>query len=309
MKFLAPAPHAMFRGELIDAGYADHEIRSAVRTGLLTALGHGVVIDSALLDGTPEQRHRELSLAYGRRLPPGRALADASAAAVLQLPVWGLDTSRVTMAVSGAQTRSKSSGATRIITDRRPESTVVVDGVPVVSPARVVIDIARREPREPAVVVGDAALHLGLCSVADLANELDLIGGMTGAARARRVVAELDAASESVFESRSRILFADVGLPAPELQVELFDLLGNFIARVDFCWRERRVVGQADGMSKYDDGQGRKERLLSEKEQDDALLEAGHRPIHWYWKDLEHERRRGRLIARLTSMLAEPTAA
>ena len=297
-----------FRAELIENGYADHEIRSAIRTGVLTSLGHGVVISSENVGDTDEQRHRALSLAYARRNPPDRALTDASAAAVLGLPVWGLDTSRVAMSVSGRRSRSKSTGATYLVTDRRPRSTTVVDGVLVVSPARVIVDLARRAPREAAVVVGNAALHDKLCTVDDLQNELDLIAGMSGAAAAHRIIAFLNGASESVLESRSLVLFVDAALPMPELQVEFFDQFGNLIARVDFFWREHGVIGLCDGMKKYDGEEGTK-RYRTEKEQDDALTELGYRMCHWYWKDLEQPQRRTRLIQRLEKMLSVRSAA
>ncbi|NDZ93580.1 hypothetical protein G3I13_23760 [Streptomyces sp. SID6673] len=239
---------AATRAELISAGYADHEIRAAVRAGVLTTLGAGVVIPADLLDGTPEQQHRELALARARcTATPGRALAGASAAAVLGLPVWGLDTSRVAMVENGIKSRSRSTGVMRVVSDRRPASTVVVGGVPVLAPARVVVDIARRSPRIPAIALGDAALQAELCSPDDLANELDLITGMAGAARARRIIGELDGAAESVLESRSRIEILDAGLPAPELQVDLYDAWGNWVARVDFYWPRHRVVGESDG--------------------------------------------------------------
>lgn len=53
---------AVNRAELLRSGYADHEIRAAQRVGTLTALASGVLIRTDLLDGTPEQRHRELAL-------------------------------------------------------------------------------------------------------------------------------------------------------------------------------------------------------------------------------------------------------
>lgn len=292
---------AATRAELISAGYADHELRAAVRTGVLTALAAGVVIPAELLDGTPEQQHRELALARARgTATPGRALADASAAAVLGLPVWGLDTNRVAMVQSGTKSRSRSTGVLRVVSDRRPAATVMVDGVPVLAPARVVVDIARHSPRIPAIALGDAALHAELCSPDDLANELDLITGMTGAARARRVIGELDGAAESVLESRSRIEILDAGLPAPELQVDLYDAWGNWVARVDFYWPRHRVVGESDGKSKYSGADG-DDRLLYEKGRTDALVEIGNRVIHWGWDDVDQ---RARLIARLTTMLS-----
>lgn len=310
MRTFASFDRAVFRAELIDTGYTDREIRRAVDTGVLTVLGTGVLIASELLDGTPEQRHREHALAHARRSPADRALTDASAAAVLGLPVWGLDTSRITMAVCGTKSRSRSTGTTRVIVDRRPSSTILCAGVTVVSPARVIVDLARRADRVAAIAVGDAALHAGLCTREDLDNELDLLTGMVGAAHARAIIDELDALSESVLESISRIFFVDAGLPKPELQVEFHTADGVYIVRVDFYWRAQRVVGLCDGITKYRTESDKGiDRLLTEKEQDNQLVELGIRPIHWLWKDLEQPALRGRLLTRVSSMLSAPNAA
>ncbi|MFW0786005.1 hypothetical protein AAFP35_15945 [Gordonia sp. CPCC 206044] len=294
------------RSELITAGYADHEIRSAVRAGVLTQLASGVVIASDQLDGTPEQRHRELAIAWARRNPSAtRALGDAAAAAVLGLPVWGLDTSRVVFVEAATKSRSRTTSAMRVVADRRPPAITVVDGVPVVTPARLVVDLARRADRIPVVAVGDAALHAQLCTLDDLAEELDLIDGMTGAARARRVIGELDGLAESVLESRSRMEILDAGLPPPELQVDLYDVWGHLVARVDFYWREQRVVGESDGKSKYRGEDGR-DRALHERGRTDAIVELGNRVVHWGWEDVN---KWTRLIARLTRALSTPSAA
>ena len=306
MAFLTSLTRATTRAELVADGITDHEIRRAVSGGTLTALAPGVVIRTDLLDGTPEQRHRELARAWWRRQrssEPRRALAAVSAAAALGLPVWGLDTTRVVVTEFAARSRSRTSGLTQLISDGRAPSTMVHDGVLVVTPARVVVDIARTADRIAAVVVGDAALRMGLCSLDELAVELSLIHGMVGAAQARRVIELLDGKSESVLESRSRMVFLDAGLPAPELQVELYDQWGNLVARVDFYWREKRVVGESNGLAKYsgDDGIG---RVLYEKQRSDALTELGNRVVPWGWKDLEDPKLQKNLIERLTAWLA-----
>lgn len=302
MNSFASLTGAVNRAELLTDGYADHEIRAAVRGGLLSPLAPGVLIRPELLDGTPEQHHRELALAWARRSSkPGRVLADVSAVAALGLPVWGLDTSRVVLADPSLGPGSRSTAVARLVSDTRPSSHTVVKGLLVQSPARAVIDVARTSPRVPAIAVGDAALHQGLCTLGDLANELDVAAGMKGIARARRIVGELNGLAESVLESRSRILIVDAGLPMPELQVEIYDQWGNLIARVDFYWRRHRVVGESNGLSKYagDSGIG---RVLYERDRADALMEHGERLINWRWKDLNRPKK---LAARLATMLRD----
>ena len=69
--------------------------------------------------------------------------------------------------------------------------------------------------------------------------------------QARRVVAFLDARSESAGESVSRVRIADEGLPAPQLQRQITNAYGRAIGRVDFCWDEQRTIGEFDGKIKY----------------------------------------------------------
>ncbi|MGC5259350.1 hypothetical protein ACPXCG_23670 [Gordonia sp. DT218] len=296
---------ALTRQELAARGHTEYDVRRAVEAGHLESLARGVFITPTFLDGSREQRHREVAIARLRTARrPGRALAAVSGASVLGLPVWGLDTRQVVMVDQTRSPGSRSSGAVRLVTDGRPPATTVVAGVLVTSPARTVVDIARTSNRVPAIAVGDAALHAGLCSVDELQNELDLISKMTGAARARLVVSELNGLAESVLESRSRIELVDRGLPMPELQVNLYDNWGRWIARVDFYWREHRTVGEADGESKYS-GLSGVAVLRKEKGRSDAIVEAGNRAIHWGWSDVDEA---DGLAARVRRLIA-PAAA
>lgn len=289
---------AVNRAELLAAGYVDREIRRAVEVGALVALAPGVVIPRELLtEDTPEQRHRHRALAAIRRdarspevrdAKHTRALALSSAGAVLGLPVWGLDTSRVSIADSGRTPGTRTTSRTRLMTDTRPPALVDVDGVLVVSPARTVVDIARTSARIPAIAVGDAALYAGLCTVEDLQNELDLLTGMRGRAAAIRVIGRCDGKAESVLETRSRVELVDAGVPEPELQVNIYDAQGRFLARVDLYWRDGRLCGEADGNKKYgDDPDETRRALIGEKARADGVVETGHALLRWGWRDLD----------------------
>jgi hypothetical protein len=74
--------------------------------------------------------------------------------------------------------------------------------------------------------------------------------------QAARVIDFADGLAESVLESIARVLFHQLRLAAPELQVEIRGEHG-FIARVDFRWRQLRTVAEVDGALKYDADRGR----------------------------------------------------
>ncbi|GAA3724935.1 hypothetical protein [Gordonia hankookensis] len=297
--------HAVNRQELIVAGYTDADLRAATRTGQLETLAPGVLVPAGTLDGTAEHRHRELARAWIRRAPvTGRALGGVSAVAAWGLPVWGLDTDRVVVVDHRRTPGTRTTSVMKLVTDRRPPAIETVDGVPVITAARAVVDVARTAPRIAAIAVGDAALHAGLCTADDLADELDLIDRMSGASRARRVVPEMNGLAESVLESRSRIELVDGGLPVPALQVNLYDSRGRWVARVDFYWEALRTVGECDGKSKYEGPDGQS-LMLYEKTRTDALVELGHRVVHWGWHDVDHP---ASLIARLDRTFRRPAA-
>jgi len=78
-----------------------------------------------------------------------------------------------------------------------------------------------------------------------------------------------------------------VGLPAPELQVQVFTPSGLWVARGDFGWRRKRVIGEFDGRVKY---VGPPEEVadvvMREKAREQAIRDAGWWVVRWNWKDL-----------------------
>ena len=115
------------------------------------------------------------------------------------------------------------------------------------------IDIAREHGRDSAVCVGDAALRRHMTTPDALAATVAECGRWPGIRRARGVIDLLDPLSESPLESVGRLRIHDLGLPRPQLQVNIFDLTGRFLGRVDQYWDEPGVFGEVDGKEKYGD--------------------------------------------------------
>jgi very-short-patch-repair endonuclease len=95
-----------------------------------------------------------------------------------------------------------------------------------------------------------------------------------------------DHRSESVGESRLRVLMDTHGLPAPELQVEFGTGVGEVLARVDFLFRQHRVVVEFDGLVKY--REDAVDVVLREKRREDQVRAAGYLVVRVDWDDLEH---------------------
>jgi very-short-patch-repair endonuclease len=88
----------------------------------------------------------------------------------------------------------------------------------------------------------------------------------------------------------SRVRLHEAGLPAPEPQHEIYGEDGRFVARVDFCWKEKRTIGEFDGKIKYGrslkPGQSIEDVLFKEKRREDALRDLGWQIVRWLWADL-----------------------
>jgi very-short-patch-repair endonuclease len=80
------------------------------------------------------------------------------------------------------------------------------------------------------------------------------------------------------------VAFHQQGLPAPELQYPLGDP-DRPTAIVDFFWEEFGVVGEADGLLKYDDEEERLS-LREEKLRQEAIEEMGFIVVRWTWDDI-----------------------
>lgn len=179
-----------------------------------------------------------------------------------------------------------------------------VDGFPVTSVTRAVVDVARSQSFADGAVVADAALAQG-ASVADLVQTAEAGGHRPGGRRARHVANLADGQSESPGESRSRAVLHLVGVPPPELQTEITDRHGCFVARPDFVWSQFRTVGEFDGQIKYgrtlNPGQELEEVLFAEKQREDRLRDCGWQVVRWVWSDLFYP---GRIAERLQRAFA-----
>lgn len=167
-----------------------------------------------------------------------------------------------------------------------PLAAVLTDTVPELThaAATTVLDAARR--REGDALEREVVRHLGLLRTRGARQRWESRWDFS------------DPRSESPGESASRSVFAQFGLSPAQLQgvVELRD---HGRVRVDFLWREARVVGEFDGRIKYGRGlagSAPHEVVYREKLREDALRRAGWIVVRWTWEDLRNPHR---LVRRL----------
>lgn len=279
------------RGELVGGGISDPRIRALIRQRALEPLARGIYANATRPPSGPDGQGQDrrldqlrMAVAAQTRLGPAAVVSHQSAAMIHGLDLLGReppDIVTVTMPPGG--TRSRSSRAGKIVhAAALPGRHVTLQhGVRVTSVARTVVDLARALPVRDGVVTADSALHAGQASKRELERVLADCRRWPGLARARQVVAFSDARPESVLESVSRVVFAEQGLPPPDLQV----WVGSddwVIGRVDFLWREFRTIAEADGTLKY----ANPSRALTQLQRDARLREAGFEVVHFTWQEI-----------------------
>jgi hypothetical protein len=271
------------------SGLSRAQLRRRPGSGSRLAIGRGAYAERHTVEQPlrkPKARYLLDVIAMLQRFGPDAHAALWSAAAAHDLPLpasggWPVSLVRPT-------------GSAR----RRPGLSVDVAALPpkhrtkpgllrATSVARTIVDLGRRAPLIDAVSAADAALHNGLVTKGDLHDVLDFQAGWPGSARAEQVIELADGRSESPLESRSRLRLIQAGLPPPDLQVEIRDEEGAFLARSDFFWSDLGVVGEADGRVKYADGRGR--TLWEEKRREDAPRQAGYEVVRWTFEDIEFQ--------------------
>ncbi|MFC7446451.1 type IV toxin-antitoxin system AbiEi family antitoxin domain-containing protein [Rhodococcus daqingensis] len=272
--------HIIRRQEALQRGATDHELQRQCRTGVWERLRPGMYTPRDALDALdPTAAHRLRAEAALRAASPDAVLSHQSAAAVHGLEMWNTPLRRVHL------TRNRTGGGRRTelrhvhVAEFADHETTKVDGLRVTTLARTVLDLARSLPFEEAVVAGDHALHTTALTAADLAEAVADLPERSGRRKAHRVVDLLDGRSESVGESRSRVLMIREQLPVPNCQPNLYTADGAHLGRVDFLFEELGVVGEFDGLVKYGrlvpEGQTPADVLWAEKQREDALRAAG----------------------------------
>lgn len=126
------------------------------------------------------------------------------------------------------------------------------------------------------MVAADAALRTNSCSRDELGAVAEACRRWPGIKRARQVAAFADSRAGSPLESISRVAFHHYGLPRPILQA----IVGGY-DEVDFLWEKHRVIGEADGMSKYTSP----DVLHREKWRQEGIAQLGFTVFRWMWHD------------------------
>lgn len=270
MRRMVEATGTAFRyGDARAKGLSRSRIRGAVDTGRVMRLRRGVY-------GTNGQGLDQLMAAILRL--GGEAVASHETAAEL----WGIPTLGRAPAYLQLTRPRRSTGTDRYLGITVHHAGVperhrtVHKGIPLTTPARTVVDLARAGAFRAGVSAADGALRLRRCTREELLTVAGQCARWPGVRRARQAALFADPLAANPLESISRVAFHDHGLPRPLLQVEVPSL-----DIVDFLWDGYRVVGEADGMGKYVD----LEVVRHEKHRQERLEQDGFHVVRWTWEE------------------------
>ncbi len=133
------------------------------------------------------------------------------------------------------------------------------------------------------MVIADQALRRG-ADPRILQDYLDSGRITRGARRLRQVLGAMDKRSESVGETRTRLLLDKSGVQKPVLQLEVETPIGTF--RGDFGWPEQKVILEFDGRAKYFDYAPTEEVIFEERRREKALIAMGWDVVRIEWSHL-----------------------
>jgi hypothetical protein len=201
----------------------------------------------------------ERACGYLAGLPQDRAFSHTTAALLLGLPLPAhLEREasegplHIMAPTPDGQTRRRGCRGHRGLESR---STTVVQGLPVVSPEDTWCDLGelgrRRVEVDDLVVVGDAVIRFATEDVAPawpLRRALEARVRPRGKLMLGEALALVRPGVRSPMETRGRLMFVRAGFPEPEVNGELRDRHGGWLAEGDLVWREQRVVGEYQGV-------------------------------------------------------------
>src|SRR5450432_1348934 len=257
-----------------EAGYDAREIHRFLRAGVWIRVRRGVYAERMVVPDDLEGRHLLLLRAALLSLKPTVAASHVTGAALHQIALLNPDYSLVHITRDSAGSSRTEAGVCHHDAALPADHLTKIDGLVVTDAARTILDLARNDSFEAALVAAESALNKKLTTLAELRKILDYCVDWPGARQAGRVVSFASPYSESPGESVARIAFDYLGLPPPSQQVDIYDAMG-FIGRSDFLWEEHHTVGEFDGRLKYVGDDVDDDVLYKEKRREDRLRDGG----------------------------------
>ncbi len=127
------------------------------------------------------------------------------------------------------------------------DEVVLVDGVPVTTPARTALDLGCWYPVDDAVAAIDALVRATDLKMAEVESLARRYPGRRGISLARTAIDLVDGGAQSPKETWLRLVLIRAGLPRPQTQIPVEDESGDVFAYLDMGWEEVKVAAEYDG--------------------------------------------------------------
>lgn len=127
------------------------------------------------------------------------------------------------------------------------DEVALIDGIPVTTPARTVLDLGCWYPTDPAVAAIDALMRSADVKVPDVEVLALRYPARRGIRRARTALRLADAGAQSPKESWLRLVLVRAHLPQPQTQIAVSDEFGDQTVYLDMGWEEVKIGVEYDG--------------------------------------------------------------
>ena len=260
------------RCQLLDLGLSSSAIHRRVAAGRLHVLHPGVyaVGDRAL---PTLGRLAAAVYACGDDTVAGRRSAAA---------LHGLRAHNGTPEVIARPGTRKHEGIAITRTRLQPDETAVVQGIPVTTVARTLLDLGDEQLLRQAE-------FLRVFDLAEVSRLLERYPKRRGTARLRRAiqrVADSELRTRSEMEDRFHALVLGANLPAPEANGTV--ALGEMTIEADAVWRDEKLIVELDGRQAHLTGTA----FETDRERDRAAAVAGWVVIRITWRQLADDPKR-----------------
>lgn len=268
-------------------GFTRYEVRAHVKAGRWIRLRREVFVtatDRLVAAARPDTLHaqdvRAVQVALSRRQVVG---ADTSAAQILGIDLREKPAPEVVLLTDDDGVASTHrDGYFLRVAPLPTEHVITRHGTPTTSPGRTLLDVAANHGFEGGVVAAESAYRRRLITPDEFSIVVEAAAGRPGIHIAREVLAFANPLTESVLETESLLSFRAAGVPMPDAQV----VISKYpMIRVDFFWSWIRLVGEGDGMRKYEmDGRQPMVELRRQRDREQLIRDAGCDIVRWDWK-------------------------
>ena len=181
------------------------------------------------------------------------------------------DTTQCHILVHAGQTRSSRPGVVAHATRRTWQVWRTTHGLPVLHPVDHWLQLRGTDDELIEVADGFVRRQHPLLTMAEFRQRLDELAGTSGVQRARRLLRWVRPGTDSIYETRTRLILVRGGLPCPSVNPPV-PCRSGFTYNVDMAYERERVAVEYDGGYHGDREQMERDALRRRDLQDEGWL-------------------------------------